>query len=164
MNLIVAVTMNWAIGKNNNLVFRTKENMAFFRRMTQGKTIICGRKTLDSFPGGIPLPDRKNIVLTRNQDFKRDGVIVCHSKDEVIKKIAGEDFNSVMVVGGEEIYRLFLNECRFAFVTKFNILTSNADCFFPDLDENPDFSLLNIKSVGDFTEFCIYKNCANFRY
>ena len=159
MDLIVAVTTNWAIGKDNKLIFRTEEDTAFFRRMTQGKNIICGRKTLDSFPGGRPLPDRKNIVLTRDQDFKKDGVIVCHSKDEVMKKIASEDFNSVMVVGGEEIYRLFLNDCRLAFVTKFDVVALNADCFFPNLDKNPDFSLLRTTHVGNSTNFCIYENC-----
>lgn len=68
MKAIVCVDKNWAIGNNNSLLFNIKEDMARFKDITMGKTIVCGRKTLESFPGKKPLPGRKNIVMTKHWD------------------------------------------------------------------------------------------------
>ena len=69
MNLIVNVSENWAIGKGNSLLFHLSQDMKFFKAHTSGKTVVMGRKTLESLPGSKPLPNRTNIVLTRNTDF-----------------------------------------------------------------------------------------------
>ena len=76
MNAIVAVDKNWAIGRENDLLFSLPTDMKRFRTLTSGGTVLMGRKTLDSFPGGKPLPKRVNIVLTRNPDFAREGAVV----------------------------------------------------------------------------------------
>ena len=79
MELIVAVSEDWGIGKDGNLLFSIPEDMKFFRQTTQGKTVVMGRKTLESLPGGKPLKNRQNIVLTRNEDWTAEGVQVCHT-------------------------------------------------------------------------------------
>ena len=73
MNAIVAVDRNWAIGRDNGLLFSLPGDMKHFRTLTTGGTVIMGRKTLDSFPGGRPLPKRRNIVITRSPDLHREG-------------------------------------------------------------------------------------------
>ena len=74
MNCIVVVDRNWAIGCDGGLLFSLPTDMKRFRSLTLGGTVILGRKTLDSFPGGRPLPKRRNIVITRSVDFDREGV------------------------------------------------------------------------------------------
>ena len=71
MQMIVAAAKNWAIGKGGDLLWHLPEDMKFFRRMTTGNVVVMGRKTLDSFPGGKPLKNRTNLVLTRDRDFRR---------------------------------------------------------------------------------------------
>ena len=75
MNLIVAADRNWAIGKGGDLIYSIPEDMKYFRRMTQGKTVVMGRKTLESFPGGKPLPKRVNVVLSSNPDYAPEGTV-----------------------------------------------------------------------------------------
>ena len=79
MNLIVAVDKNWAIGKNNELLVRIPMDQKFFRETTTGKVVVMGRKTLESFPGGLPLKNRVNIVITRNPDYHVKGAVIVHS-------------------------------------------------------------------------------------
>ena len=83
MNLIAAADQNWAIGKNNSLLISIPQDMRFFRETTSGKVVVMGRKTLESFPGGKPLKNRVNIVLTSNPDYSKEGVIVIHSPKEL---------------------------------------------------------------------------------
>ena len=92
MNSIVVVDRNWAIGKDNHLLFSLPADMKRFRSLTLGGTVILGRRTLDSFPGGNPLPKRRNIVITRDPGFAREGVEVAHSPEEFQDKAlpAGE--------------------------------------------------------------------------
>ena len=73
MNLIAAVDKNWAIGKNNELLVSIPNDMKMFRQMTTGKVVVMGRKTLESFPNGLPLKNRVNIVLTKNQNYQVKG-------------------------------------------------------------------------------------------
>ena len=77
MNLIAAVDNNWAIGKNNQLLVRIPLDQKFFRETTTGKVVVMGRKTLESFPNGLPLKNRTNIVLTRNPNYRvKDAIVV----------------------------------------------------------------------------------------
>ena len=89
MNAIAAVSARWGIGKNNDLLFHIREDMRRFRTLTAGGAVLMGRKTLDSLPGGRPLPQRRNIVITRNPHFTREGVEVIHSIPEALR-LAGE--------------------------------------------------------------------------
>ena len=87
MNLIVAVDSNWAIGKENKLLVSIPQDMKFFRETTKGKVVAMGRKTLESFPGGQPLKNRTNIILTRNPNYQVKGAIICHSIEEVLEEL-----------------------------------------------------------------------------
>ena len=133
MDCIAVVASNGAIGKGNQLLFSLPEDMKHFRALTLGKTVILGRKTLDSFPGGKPLPKRQNLVLTRDPGFAREGVTVCRSVPEALEQIQGLPEDGVMVIGGAEIYRLFLPFCRRAYLTQVEAEVPGADAFFPEL-------------------------------
>lgn len=140
MNLIVAVDSNWAIGKENKLLVSIPADMKYFRETTKGNIVIMGRKTLESFPGGMPLKNRVNIVITKNQEYKVKDAFVVHSVEEALeesKKHEGE----VYVIGGESIYRAMLPYCKTALVTKIDHAYA-ADTYFPNLDEEEGWHLV----------------------
>ena len=99
MNAIVAVDKNWAIGKNNQLLVRIPADQKMFRQETTGKVVIMGRKTLESFPGGQPLKNRTNIVLTRDPDYRPKDVTVVHSLEEALKEIEKYPSEDVYCIG-----------------------------------------------------------------
>lgn len=146
MNAIAAVSLNWGIGKGNDLLFHISADMKHFRAMTTGGTVIMGRKTLDSMPGGKPLPKRRNIVITRNRDFTREGVEVVHSVEEALALTAGEDPEKVWVIGGGEIYKSLLPYCRRCCLTR---VYDRPDCdvFFPDLDTMAQWKLFHSEPI-----------------
>ena len=109
MKLIVNVDRQWNIGCDNGLLFSIPEDMKFFRQTTTGKVVVMGRKTLDSFPGGRPLKNRVNIVLTRDSSFEREGTLVCHSVQEVFDAVKDYNTDDVFVIGGESVYKMFLD-------------------------------------------------------
>ncbi len=150
MNLIAAVDRNWAIGKEGGLLASIRDDMEFFRAKTMGGIIIMGRKTLDSFPGGRPLPGRTNIVLTRNTKFNRHGVEVFHSLEDIQARIADCPKESVFCVGGGSIYKLMLPICDTAFITRIDY-SYDADTYFPNLDNLPDWKL--VEKSEEYTSF-----------
>lgn len=139
MNLIVNVSENWAIGKDNSLLFHLSQDMKFFKAHTTGKTIVMGRKTLESLPGSKPLPNRKNIVLTRNMDYQPDGVTVYNSIEDFIND--NPDTDDIYVIGGESLYRDLLPYCKKAYVTKVDKTVDNADAFMQNLDLHPKWEI-----------------------
>lgn len=144
MKMIAAVSKNWGIGKNGDLLFSIPADMKFFRETTKGSTVVMGRKTLDSFPGGNPLKNRVNIVLTNDKNFRRDGVIVCHTKDEILEKVKNND--NVFVIGGEAIYHMFLEDCSEAYITKVDA-TADADKFLDNLDLLPEWQIIEKSEI-----------------
>ena len=138
MNIIVAVDKNYGIGRDGGLLFSIPEDMAYFRSMTRGKTVIMGRKTLESLPGGRPLKGRRNIVFSRNTDFEREGVEKVSSVQE-LWDIIKED-NDAFVIGGEAIYCWMLPYCDKAFVTMVDA-EADADRFFPRIEDMADWTL-----------------------
>ena len=140
MNLIAAVDKNWAIGCKNKLLVSIPADMKFFRETTIGKVVVMGRKTLESFPNGIPLKKRTNIVLTHDKTYKVPDAILVHSMEELheeLKKYPSED---IYVIGGETIYKQLLDECDVAHITKIDY-EFEADAYFPNLDELPDWKI-----------------------
>lgn len=140
MNLIAAVDKNWGIGRNNKLLVSIPEDMKFFREMTTGHVVVMGRKTLESFPGKQPLKDRVNIVLTQNVAYQVKGAIVVHDKEELMEQLAAYADEEIYVIGGESIYRLLLDECDVAYLTRIDY-AYDADAHFPDLDKDPKWEL-----------------------
>ena len=140
MNLIAAVDQNWAIGNKNELLVKIPADQKFFRETTTGKVVVMGRKTLESFPNGLPLKNRTNIVLTRDKDYTVKDAIVLHSLDELheeLKKYPSED---IYIIGGETIYRQLLDECDVAHITKVEF-AYEADAYFPNLDERSEWKI-----------------------
>ena len=96
MNLIAAADLNWGIGKDGGLLISLPGDMKYFKEKTSGKVVIMGRATLESLPGGKPLPNRTNIVLTTNKDFEREGCIIVHDMDELAAACAGYAPDDIM--------------------------------------------------------------------
>ena len=99
MNAIAAVDRNWAIGREGGLLFHLPTDMKHFRDLTVGGTVILGRKTLETFPGGKPLKDRRNIVITRNSDFTRDGCDIVGCYDQALELTVDPEDDDVWVIG-----------------------------------------------------------------
>ncbi len=141
MNAIAAVSANWGIGLGNDLLFHISEDMKRFRALTSGGTVIMGRKTLESMPGGKPLPKRRNIVITRNPAFVREGVEAAHSVEEALSLTAGDDPDHVWVIGGGEIYAALVPYCRMCCLTHVDAAPA-CDVFFPRLSDMANWRLL----------------------
>ena len=140
MELIVAVYDDWGIGCCGTQPIALSVDRKFFRETTTGKVVVMGRKTLESFPNGLPLKNRINIVLTHDTSYKVPDAIIVHSMEalhEELKKYNSED---IYVIGGETIYRQLLDECDVAHITKIEY-AYDADAYFPNLDENPDWKV-----------------------
>lgn len=140
MNLIVAVDKNWAIGKEDKLLVSIPADMKMFRQETTGKVVILGRKTLATFPGGLPLKNRTNIILTGNRDFRAKDAVIVHSIEELLEEIKKYPSEDVYCIGGESVYRQLLPYCDTAHVTKVDF-AYEADRYFPNLDEMPEWKI-----------------------
>lgn len=140
MNIIVAVDKNWAIGKDNKLLVSIPADMKMFRQETSGKVVVMGRKTLESFPNGLPLKNRTNIVLTGNKDYKVKDAIVVHTLEEVLKEIEKYPKEEVYCIGGDSVYRQLLPYCDIAYITKIDF-AYEADSYFENLDENKEWKI-----------------------
>ena len=137
MELIVAVYEDWGIGRDGTQPVALSADRKFFREMTKGAMVIVGRKTLADFPGGRPLPNRVNVVLTRNPD-PIEGVVTCHSPQEAVELAA--TVSKAMVIGGGSVYRQLLPHCTRAYVTKVGACPQS-DTFFPNLDKLPGWEV-----------------------
>ena len=122
MDIIVARDDAWGIGKDGELLRRISADMKRFRAMTTGNVLIVGRKTLESFPDGNPLPERVNIVLTKNMEYPAEGVVLCHSLEKLPELLHAYEGKGVFVAGGGSIYRQLLPLCRRAYVTRHLVL------------------------------------------
>ena len=157
MELIVAVYDDWGIGRDGTQPVALNADRKFFRQNTQGAMVIVGRKTLADFPGGKPLPNRINVVLTRG-DFRMEGVTVCHSPEEAAE--LARTVPRATVIGGGSVYRQMLPMCDTAYITKVHT-TIECDTYFPNLDEDPQWKLAEIIQSGEEDgigyEVCLYK-------
>lgn len=165
MNYIVAVDEKWGIGKNNDLLFSLKGDMAFFRATTSGKTVIMGDRTLASLPGGRPLKNRENIVMTLDPSFEApEGVTVCHSMAELAALLATRaTTDDVFVIGGATIYNLLYPYCRYAYITKV-AADGDAQVFIENLDEKPHWHICHTGETAEENglsyTFYTYENSA----
>ena len=152
MYAIVAVDERWGIGRDNRLLFHLPADLKHFKALTSGHTVLMGRKTLQSLPGGRGLPGRRNLVLTSERAFTAENAQVVHSVEDAVRA-AGED---AWVIGGESVYRAFLPLCSRVYVTRI-AADGGADTFFPDLSADPQWRL--DRRGEDMTE-----NGLTFRY
>jgi dihydrofolate reductase len=129
ITLIVAVADNGVIGRDNALPWHLPEDLKRFKRQTMGKPIVMGRKTYESI--GKPLPGRHNIVMTRDTNYQRDGITVVHGVDEAVK--AADDAPEIMVIGGADLFRLFLPRAGRVHLTRVHAQV-DGDVMWPPLD------------------------------
>ena len=131
ISLIAAIDEQRGLGKNNELLFKIPEDQRRFREITRGHAIIMGRKTFESI--GRPLPDRTNIVITRDEHFKSEGITVVHSINEAIHKAREKEIeqDEVFIIGGGEIYAQAMSRADRLYLTIVKG-TYDADTFFPD--------------------------------
>ena len=140
MKIIVAADKNWAIGSDGKLLCHIPGDLKYFKEKTMGKIVVMGRKTLESLPGGRPLPNRINIVLTKDKDFEKEGCVIAGSIEEVLRILSDME-GEAMVMGGGPIYRQLLPYCDGCYVTKIDA-AFEADTYFPNLDADGDFRLI----------------------
>ena len=129
ITLIAAAAQNDALGKDNDLIWHISEDLKRFKRLTTGHAIIMGRKTFESMPKA--LPNRTNIVLTKNKNYKAEGAVVASTIEEALV-LAGED-NQPFIIGGAQIYSLFMDHCNRIELTRVHH-DFEADVFFPKID------------------------------
>ena len=140
MKAILAADKNWGIGYNNRLLVSIPSDMKFFRQTTTGKVVVMGRKTLESFPNGMPLKNRTNIVLTGNQNYQVKDAVIVHAEDELMEELKKYNTDDIYVIGGESVYRMMLPYCDTVYVTKID-RAFQADTFFPNLDEMDEWEM-----------------------
>lgn len=145
MQLIVAADRNWAIGNRGDLLFRIPADLRRFKALTLGHPVILGRRTLETFPGGRPLPGRTNLILSRSPAFTVEGAAVYPDLAALIAAAPEDSF----VIGGESVYRALLPWCDTAHVTKIDAAAPAADAFFPDLDADPEWEAAETSEVLD---------------
>ena len=140
MNLIVAVDSNWAIGNKNQLLVRIPADHKSFREITLGKVVVLGRKTLETFPQGMPLKGRTNIILSRDPKYHVKDTVVVHSVEELLEELKQYDTKDVYIIGGSSVYREMLPYCDVAHVTKID-RAYEADSYFPNLDQMEEWQI-----------------------
>lgn len=138
--MIVAVDNNWAIGSKGGLLVRIPNDHKNFRQETTGKVVVLGRKTLETFPQGMPLQNRTNIILSTNPDYKVKDAIVVHSKEELLEELSKYKEEEIYIIGGESVYRMMLPYCDVVHVTKIDHIYE-ADAYFPNLDEMDEWEI-----------------------
>lgn len=161
ISLIVAIAQNNAIGKDNQLLWKIRDDLKLFKQTTEGHVVIHGRKSFESV--GKPLPNRTNIIITRNTDYKAEGVFIVHSLLEAIdlgNKL--EQKGELFILGGAEIYKQSLNLVDRMYISHVETTRKDADTFFPEVDlrewEKIESKQLAKSDVNEFGfEFCVYE-------
>ncbi|SNU08662.1 dihydrofolate reductase [Lachnospiraceae bacterium] len=143
MTLIANADQNWGIGYKDKLLVSIPEDMKHFRNETMGHTVVCGRKTLAGFPGGLPLKGRRNIVLSTKEDFTARDAIIAHSTQELFDILKGIDSDDIYIIGGGSIYNMMEPYCDEAIITRLDY-SYQADTFFPDLDKKENWKIVDV--------------------
>jgi dihydrofolate reductase len=132
INIIVAADLNNCIGKDNQLPWKLSNDLKYFKKLTTNHCVIMGRNTFDSI--GKPLPNRVNIVLSKNEYFKQEGIVVRSSVDEALAYCARWKQQEVFVIGGDSIYRQTLDTADKIYLTRVETEVDSGDAFFPEID------------------------------
>ena len=163
MELIVNVTENWGIGLQDRLLVSIRADLQRFRQLTTGKTVVLGRRTLSTFPGGRPLKNRTNIILSTQPDFCPAGAQCAHSTAQLAAMLQTLPAEEICVIGGARVYALLLPFCSLARVTK-TLVQLPADRFFPNLDADPQWRVIErgpvLEENGISFQYIDYQNTA----
>lgn len=142
VSMIAAVGKNRELGKNNDLIWHFKEDMKFFRETTTGNTVVMGRKTFESLPHA--LPNRRNVVITTDKEYKAEGAEVVTSIEEALELTKNDN---VFIIGGGKIYNEFLKYADKLYLTEIDAECDSADTFFPEFDK----ASFKAEKLTDFT-------------
>lgn len=133
ISLIAAVAKNGVIGRQNDLPWHLPDDFAFFKRKTSHHPIIMGRKSLEAL--GKPLPNRTNIIITRNSGFQVEGVTTVHTLDDALAEAKAINQDEIFVIGGAEIYAMALPAATTLYLTEIH-KTYEGDAYFPEFDRS----------------------------
>lgn len=139
LSIIVAASENNVIGKDKALLWHLPDDLKHFKRTTKGHHVIAGRKTFESQGG--PLPNRTNIIITRNPDYKAEGCIIVNTLEEALDAVENDD--EPFIIGGEQIYRTALPQVDRIYLTRVHA-EFEGDTFFPELDMSQWIELSNV--------------------
>lgn len=138
MNIIAAVDRNWAIGQKGRLLVSIPNDQKHFREETIGKVVVSGRRTLQTFPQGMPLQGRTNIILSKDRSYQVRGATVVHSVEELLRELEKYPTEDVYCIGGESVYAQLLPYCDTAHITRIDH-AYEADAHFLNLDRDPEW-------------------------
>lgn len=131
ISVIAAVGKNFELGKNNDLIWHFKEDMRFFKQTTMGHTVVMGRKTFESLPKA--LPNRRNIVITSDENYNADGAEVITDINDVYRFAENEE---IFIIGGGKIYDEFISDADKIYLTEIDAEDKNASVYFPHFDKS----------------------------
>lgn len=162
INAIACVSANWGLGKKNGLLFNIKADLNWFKQLTSGHVVVMGYNTLLSLPGGKPLKNRTNIVLAPKDATEIPGCTYYHNFNELVTYLKRlSESQEIWIVGGAMFYNSMLPYYDKVYLTKVDAIDPDAEVFFPNLDENPDFKCeaeFSPQIEGDYTfKFTTYK-------
>lgn len=146
-NIIAAIDLDNCIGSDGKIPWHLSFDMKRFKAITMGHAVVMGRKTFDSL-GNKPLKGRMNIVMTRDDTYSHEGIVVVHSKEELINLVLDEEFieDEIFIIGGSEIYNQFIDYVDKIYLTRVRTRAEHPDAFFPDID-TARYSIVNRFSV-----------------
>lgn len=160
MNFIVAVSEDYAIGRNNDLLFSLPTDLAYFKEKTLNKVVVMGRKTFDSLPRK-PLPKRTNIVLSSSLDLEDENIIIVRTLNELVEHIKFYNSEDVFVIGGASIYNLLMDYCERAYITKINVIVP-ADTYIENVEKKENWKEVSsselIEENGLSFQFKVFEN------
>ncbi|MDV2580781.1 dihydrofolate reductase [Alkalibacillus haloalkaliphilus] len=145
LSLIVAMDDNQVIGLNNDMPWHLPNDLKYFKTVTSGSPIVMGRKTFESI--GRPLPNRHNIIMTRNEQYTQEGCSVVHHWEELPPLVKGEE--EVFIIGGSELFKDALNQVDFMYITKIHD-SFDGDTYFPTINWD-DWTLVS-EQLGELDE------------
>ncbi len=141
ITIIAAITRDRALGRGGDMIYHISDDLKRFKSVTMGHPIIMGRRTFESFPKG-PLPGRRNLVITRNDNYCHEGIEVYHSLSDALNSAVGDTF----VIGGGEVYSQAMPIADCLLITEIDSYTEDADTFFPEIDS----SVWHLNQVGEW--------------
>ncbi len=153
MNLIVAADRRWAIGRQGRPLVTIPADWQLLLKETAGKVVVMGRKTLEGLPGGQPLGNRTNVILSRDPGYKVKGTLVCTSLEEALEVLSDFDPEDVFILGGRSVYEQFLPYCATAHVTAIDYEYA-ADTHFKNLDQDPEWELTEESDEQTYFNLC----------
>lgn len=160
MNFIVAVASDYAIGKDNRLLFSLPSDLKYFKEKTTGKVVVMGERTYRSLPKR-PLPNRTNIVLSNDISFSDDGIIIVRDMLSLFQELAKYNSDDIFIIGGASVYNQLMDYCKLAYITKVNKKV-DADTFIENVDNKSNWKVVSTSEIQhennlDF-QFVVFEN------